>query len=351
MADTGPLGATAAGQAMGAQQPQYATATFPGKGTSSVTQGPAVAESKASETSADARAAVVAVGAAGAGSVEQPNDPGHTASDEGESHLTADRAKGVITATSRGHVERAIFGGGALVVAAVDVTATASSDGAKGTPSYQLEVGQVSVNGTPVEVTDKGVVAQKAPVAGSDAAFKAVNEQLNQALTNAGLKVFLAAPQVKVDGATATVSVTGVHVLFNQPPTLGPSVPTQSVEYVLGEAYAFAFGVPATPETPVVTPPEGGGEIATPPAVEGTELGSSVGSVSTPSVATPSTPTATPRAGRHPGTRLAALPVVSRRERPTWLVVVYVIWQALVLATGASLLWWRRLQQAAEAGG
>src|SRR5438309_1116220 len=60
VADSGPLGATAAGQANGAQQPQSATASYPGQDKASLSQGGSVAEAQATPTSAHSRGAVTA---------------------------------------------------------------------------------------------------------------------------------------------------------------------------------------------------------------------------------------------------------------------------------------------------
>src|SRR5207253_4677493 len=102
LADSGPLGSTAVAVAdnKAVSQPQYATATFPGAAKATKTQGPSVADADATDTAANARGAVVAIGSGGAGTVEQPNDPAHTSADAGESHVTVERATGKVTASS-----------------------------------------------------------------------------------------------------------------------------------------------------------------------------------------------------------------------------------------------------------
>ena len=52
-------------------------------------------------------------------------------------------------------------------------------------------------------------------------------------------KVYTVAPSKKFDGPHATVWATGVHVLVTHP-GIGPGVPTQYTEYVLGEGFIDA---------------------------------------------------------------------------------------------------------------
>src|SRR6266480_860341 len=191
-------------------------------------------------------------GSGGPGAVEQPKDPGHTSFGEGQAHLSVDKVAGRVTSTSTGHVQRATFGSGALVIGNVEVTAGVTSAGATATPTYSIRVTGASVNGSAVEITDKGVVVQGKAQNGSDAASQFVNGNLNQSLANEGIKVFVTRPDVSVQAAGATVHATGVHVVI-APPSPNPSVPAQSIEYVLGEARAFAFATPATP-APVAAP-------------------------------------------------------------------------------------------------
>ena len=332
IADTGPLGGVAVSQAPTViQQPQYALATYPGESDASRSQAGTVAEARATETGANAHSAIAAAGETGA--VEHPGDVLHTSADDATSRVVVDRTAGTIDASAVGHASHASFGGGALVLDGVDVRAsvTASATGtAKATPRYALSIASASVNGTPVAITDKGVVAAE-PVAGSDAATAALNQQLNQALAGAGLKVFVTAPTITTSGAQATVAVTGVHVVYTAPAP-DPSVPTLSLEYIVGEARAFGFVVPG--DLKGVTAPEP--EVA--PVVSGVDLGSSTGAIEPVApVVSPAVPGAvTVSPGR-------AIPVTYRRPRPTWLVPLYVAWQVLVLLTAGALVWARRV--------
>lgn len=347
VADSGPLGSTAAGLANGTQQPQYAVASFPGTAKASKTQGVSAADASAADTDAGARGAVVAVGSSGAATVEDPKDALHTAADAAESRVSLTRATRTVSATSSGHVARALFGGGALVISGVDVRASVVTDARRATPHYEVAIGDVTVNGTPVKITDKGVVVQKDPLPGSDAMTQAVNEQLNAALTGAGLEVFLTPPRVAVTGTGATVSMTGVHVRYTAP-SLGPSVPSLSVEYVLGEARAFAFAVSGSAgagSSAEVAPTVGGGAALGETAVTPGSSESASGAMTTGAAAAPetlSTGTArAPAASPSSSTGLAPPTLVRATRRPTWLLVMYLIWQALVIAAAGVVLWWR----------
>ncbi|MEY2433531.1 MAG: hypothetical protein QOC92_3256 [Acidimicrobiaceae bacterium] len=337
IADSGPLGATAAGAANGASQPQYATATFPGNGKASQTQGGSVAEAAATETSADARGAVTAATSDGPGSVEKQGDGAQTSSDYGESHVFVDNAAGVVTAKGDGRVDRASFAAGLFIVSGSHVTASVEIKDLVATPSYTIDAGNATVGGTPVKVTDKGVEAAGPPQGGSDALQQVVNGQLNQALVNAGLQVFVTAPDVGAQSGAGHVAVSGIHVRYTQP-TADASVPKQTVEYILGEARAFVFAVPAN----------GGPSIS---AGAGTTAGPTTGGTGTS--ARPSGGVSSSTASNTGSQTAAAAPAAQEtnpvsivHRKPSYLVWLYLIWQTLVVCTGGALLWWRRMELA-----
>ena len=333
VADSGPLGATAAGQANGAQQPQYATASYPGHDKASLTQGGSVAEAQATSTSAHSRGSVAAATSNGPAAVEKKDDGAQTSSDYGESGVAITPDTGEVVATGDGRVDRATFAGGVFVVSGAHVTAQVRIADGVATPAYTIDAGNMTVNGTAVKVTDKGVEA--ANPTGNDALQQVVNGQLDQALKGAGLEVFLTAPDVVAAGDSGHVAVSGLHVRYTQPND-NPAVPTQSVEYILGEARAFAFVVPG----------EGAPSVSASVGVDAGSSGPSTSGVTTnPSAAHPTatpptseTATAAAPSGDSPS------PIALLRHKPTYLVWLYLIWQALVLATGGALLWWRRAE-------
>ena len=183
------------------------------------------------------------------------------------------------------------------------------------------------------KVTDKGVEA--ANPTGNDALQQVVNGQLDQALKGAGLEVFLTAPDVVAAGDSGHVAVSGLHVRYTQPND-NPAVPTQSVEYILGEARAFAFVVPG----------EGAPSVSASVGVGAGSSGPSTSGVTTnPSAAHPTaTPPSSEAATAAAPSGDSSSPIALLRRKPTYLVWLYLIWQALVLATGGALLWWRRAE-------
>jgi hypothetical protein len=151
-----------------------------------------------------------------------------------------------------------------------------------------------------------------------------------------------------------TVSATGLHVLF-APPARQAGVPAQHAEYVLGEVFLDSLAVPATPLSDFDLSsssslssacPDGGQSSGT--ASGGASLGAGGGSSAggaTSSGALSSDASAfgsgsQPTSGSS-GTSLPAAFAEALRK-PLWLLLAYVIWQALVIGTGVSLWNWRR---------
>jgi hypothetical protein len=167
-----------------------------------------------------------------------------------------------------------------------------------------------------------------------------------------------------------TVTATGVHVVFTQPVNQS-GVPAQFVEHILGEVFVDSLAVPAGnppnldlssssasssasassassscggghsskttssgastagggSSTAGGSSPAGGSTSSSASSPSGLASGSTVGSSSQPtSSSTNSLPAAFAAALR----------------KPLWLLLAYVLWQAIVMATGASLWNWRR---------
>jgi len=372
LADTGPLGATAAGQAGGIQQTQYATAAYPGSPSASQSTAASQADAAATQTSADARSAYASVPPPAAGTSPLPvpalptlaplptlgalpgtsSGPLAVANGLGESHAVIDQAGGVVKTTSIGSVSRASFGDGLLVIEGVTVKVEANSDGVNGVTDSSIDVGRVMVAGKAVAVTDKGIALADLPVPGVPT--EAVTAQLRDALAKAGLTISTVAPIVDVQGAMATISATGLHVTVAQPST-APGVPTQSFEYILGEARASAFATPASPATtplddatppaPVRTDPLAG--AATSPSEgsaafsDGSDLGSSTSGFDNVSSAAPASST---KAAAGPARKGLMAKIL--HTRPVYLVFAFLAWLCLIWGTAVALLRRRRIQLA-----
>lgn len=174
------------------------------------------------------------------------------------------------------HSEVQSFTAGSVRVSkvTVDVTATSSVSSASG--DAHVVAGQVTVNGQPVSVNDQGITVQdKQPVpctavpkpppgpspppapspppvplgglpvggstgsSGSPSSTGSSSGSCVPGVDVTYIKVFTVAPARTIDGSHVTIWATGLHVVVTHP-SPGPGVPTQSVEYVLGEGFADA---------------------------------------------------------------------------------------------------------------
>lgn len=157
------------------------------------------------------------------------------------------------------------------------------------------------------------------------------------------------------NAAEETVTATGLHVVFTQPVNQS-GVPSQFVEHILGEVYVDSLAVPAS-DSPGLgfssasssgsfSSPSGcGGNLGG--ATSGASAGGSssggggtaasgVGSASGSTFGSSSQPGSSSTGSSLPAAFAAAL------RKPLWLLLAYVLWQAIVIATGASLWNWRR---------
>jgi hypothetical protein len=251
-----------------------------------------------------------------------------TEGDAGDSHVITDGT--TVKATSSGTLSHVSIGG-VLDVDGLTTSASVVANAAGATTSYTVTAASVKVAGQAVGVTEKGIV----PAGGSVPVAT-----LNQALSAAGISVATVAPVVTRTGSTATIDVVGLAVTITAPnPT--PSVPTLVTKIVLGESRAFAFAtpgvaVPTSTEQPVLPSPETAtGPIEVPPAV------------TAPAEATIATPSSgpslsAPAAGLPARNGAGPVRLVVTRHRPTPLLWMYLVWQALVIGNAAVIVWWRR---------
>ncbi len=155
-----------------------------------------------------------------------------------------------------------------------------------------------------------------------------------------------------------TVTATGVHVVFTQPVSQ-PGVPAQYVEHIFGEVFVDSLAVPATPlanlgfsstssssSSPSSCPgvghsggtASGGASTAVGSSSAGGSNSSGSLSPSGSAFGSASQPTSSSSGS---GNSLPAAFAAALRK-PLWLLLAYVLWQALVVGTGASLWNWRR---------
>jgi hypothetical protein len=244
-------------------QVPYATATYPGPSHGHVDQ----CNGCGSGPSADADASSLSATAAGfyAGGGTQPF---HGAS--GNTNTTMDSG-GTLSVTTHSEVDSFTFGNVQVSKVVVDIAANSSLSGGGG--DAHVTGGQVTANGQPIAVNDQGVTVQdkqvipcsslpkgpggtKPPAAPSPPAAPVPlpiggnsggggSTGSTRPGTTSGcvpvvdvtyITVFTVAPTKTVDGSHVTIWATGVHVKITQP-SPGPGVPSQSVEYVLGEGF------------------------------------------------------------------------------------------------------------------
>ena len=391
-ADTGPLGQTLAtaptsppgalpippGQAV--QQPQYADAKAPpGTAGHPVTVGSPngpYASASADENTASARAGILSTTSAtgsstasATGPVTGPtggstlrtrlaawrnrwlsaddahryplaaaSTPDGSTGDSADSDATFDPHTGLLTLTSDARVAEASYGGGLIVLKDLHLAVRLTNDGTTPRHSVSVEVGAATVAGVPVTINQDGVAINGQQVPGIGSAVQSADQDLNAALRQSGYQVFTVAPTVTRSSGQETVQASGVHISFVQP-NAAPGVPQQKADNIIGEVFADALAQPGVPLTEQLPAPSTESVIAAPagqPAT-GTGLtgtGSATESTGSPAVTPPSRPAANPVASG-PLSRVV-------RNRPTWLLWAYLLWQISILGTAASLWWWRQ---------
>jgi hypothetical protein len=163
-----------------------------------------------------------------------------------------------------------------------------------------------------------------------------------------------------------SVTATGLHLVFTQP--VSPSgVPSQNVEHILGEVYVDSLATLAPPVPPVDLGPSsssaagkkcpgarhksgkatsgggasaaGGSSTGGGSSLAGGSASSGSGSLS-PAASTLGASASQPGSGTTGGSIPARFAAALRK--PLWLLLAYVVWQALVVGTGVSLWNWRK---------
>jgi hypothetical protein len=381
--DTGPGGQTAAGTAS-KQQPQYAEARYPKADTTADTVGsPGGPYAHASAVQGAAAATATMAGGA-------PAPGGQSAAARSAQLATLDAAlrawrarfltpaaalthpavhpdaaepDGVLAGTTSvsvavdpatglvdggdARVGSASFGGGSVLIRNLHVSVSITNAGVPHQAST-VDLGEVTVGGMPVSVGSGGVSLSNGAVVPVDQLQQAT-EQLNTALAKGGLSLRAVAPTVTTSGNQATVVATGIHVDVQQPPT-APGVPTQFVEHTVGEVFADSLAVPATP-LPELLPlsaaaATGAGQSDSSTGGRAGTTASSLGGSGAGGTSSPSSSTSTPRGGT--GAHLSPGMVTTgvAPQKPLWLLLLYFMWQALVIGTAVSLWWWRAARAA-----
>jgi hypothetical protein len=145
-----------------------------------------------------------------------------------------------------------------------------------------------------------------------------------------------------------TVTATGVHVVFTQPVNQS-GVPAQYVEHILGEVFVDSLAVPAGPvpdlgfgSSSLSSSCLGGNSHGATSGASTAGGSSSAGGASSSGSLSPSASGAISQGtSGSTGTSLPAA-FAAALTKPLWLLLAYLVWQALVIGTGWSLWNWRR---------
>jgi hypothetical protein len=257
-----------------------------------------------------------------------------------------------------------VLGGGALVLRDVNVKVSVTNDG---TPkkTVDINIGSALVGGTPVTIGAGGVSVNGQAVPGIAEAAAQANATLNQTLGQAGIEVRSLGPSEQLTDHQLTLDAVGVLIRL-APAAPAPGVPANFTAMAVGEVFADALAVPGeggvelgglsgvSGETGSLTSPSTDTGTAGPSDLSsasgdtgstGTASGGSTGGASFGSGSSGAALGSNGAASSSPSARVAA-PAAARRlvahEKPTKLLLLYLLWQSLVIGTVASLYLWRK---------
>jgi hypothetical protein len=210
------------------------------------------------------------------------------------------------------------FAGGLVKIGAVTSTATATSDGVKGSGSASTEIVGLEIAGVRVGVDDKGL-----HLADTATPLDAVVHQVvDQALSAAGVELSVGVPTTTVVGPSVTATAPALVVTIK--------VPSGVIGLVLGGAQATVSGL--TSDAPPTESPAPSGVVPS----DGGSFGGVPTGVS-PSFPSPAAPTYSAPAGEAVGIG-GAVPIVDDRHRIRGAQVALALASALLLAGGLGQL-------------
>jgi hypothetical protein len=234
--------------------------------------------------------------------------------------------------SSLGHVSI----GGQIMIRGIDVSASVTNNG-KPKAKVAVEIGAATIGGVPVTIDQDGVHVKGQ---GSNLPYAKADDALNGALKKAGVEIHTVQPETKKAPNELTVTATGVHVAFAQPVD-APGVPAQFVEHILGEVFVDSLAAPAGPAPNLNLGAGAAGSLVGGSTSFGGGAGSTgFGSGGGSSTGYASQPASTSGGGTTAQAAPASSLLGSLTNKPVWLLVGYLVWQALVIGTGISLKYW-----------
>jgi len=310
--------------------------------------------------------------------------PDGVSGDTARSEARVDGSTLILDGTSS--VGEVVLGGGALTLRGVNVKVSVTNDG---TPkkTVTVNVGSALVGGTPVTIGSDGVSVNGQAVPGIAEAGPQASKALNEALAKSGLEVRSLGPSEQLSDHQLTLDAVGVLVRL-APASPAPGVPAGFTAMAVGEVFADSLAVPGeagSGELDDGLPDIGDASSVTAPATEsgapadaataygsadlasgagdtgatggsdgsaltGSSGGTGFGAGSLGSGAASGSSGAalgsTGASSAGPASTGLAAPAASRRlvghEKPVKLLLLYLLWQSLVIGTVASLYLWRK---------
>ena len=273
---------------------------------------------------------------------------------------------GVLTLVGESWAKNISLGGGQIAIHGLHVRASVKNDGNPG-KDIVIEVGSAEVGGVPVTIGPQGVSVKGQSVPGIGEGAAQANAALNQALAQSGAEIHAVAPKITTSDHQLTLNVVGLMVRF-APASPAPGVPAQFTSFALGEVFADSLAVPGVGANGGLS--DGGVSPGLDNSVTGGTAADTGASSSADSLGSADTSgtgalagagsaftsgssggfqsssgagTSTATGGFSSGRQAALTPArLVSRHKPTELLLLYLIWQVLVLGTAASLWLWRR---------
>ena len=239
---------------------------------------------------------------------------------------TFDPASGVLKLRGDSRVARISLGSGAIVLHGVHTIITMIDDGTGPKSTMSMSVASAEVGGVPVSIGLDGVTVNGTQVPGVGDAIQQASDQLNNALAQAGWSITAAKPSVAQSAGEKTIDASAVLVKF-APAAPAPGVPTIFTDYWIGQVFADQLG---TVGVPLGT----GGGLGGIPGTNGAP-GSTQFVPGTNG--TPGSPGSTGPNGSNVGGLQRLL-----KAKPLYLLLLYFLWQVIIIGTGATL-WWLRM--------
>jgi hypothetical protein len=252
---------------------------------------------------------------------------------ESSTLAAVDPHSGDVVTNGESSLGRVSIGNGQIVIRGIDVSVAVTNNG-KPKGKAAVNVGAASIGGVPVTIDQDGVHVKGT---GANLPYAKADDALNGALKKAGVELHTVEPEIKKAANELTITATGVHVAFVQPVDAA-GVPSQFVDHIVGEVFVDSLAAPAPP-FPSLNFAGGAGS-----ALGGTASGGSLGSGSTgfSSGGGSSSGYASQPASSGGAAQASSAPSLlsTLTNRPTWLLVGFLVWQTLLIGTGVSLRHW-----------